>query len=220
MTTIKQCFKEILRSDREQSRLAARQVRKLVYGRDDRSKYADIKQQIYIVPKDYAKIKEDWRQENYVMAVSVIYFLHDREFGPDFLFPWLFELLKHTRGAIRYAAVRMIENELGPLTVHIRCPEVELYRKDLKPEKADVILLSLYLSLMQLLGQYDEPKYRRYKYIASLPSSPYKSVQMILDRMEDDCGEGYLEGLVEKYQRMSVEVTLADFMTDKPDGSE
>jgi hypothetical protein len=201
--TIKQCFKEILEGDEEQSRAAARRVRKLVYSRDDKSKYDEIRQLVNTAPKAYVMIKEDWRQENFVMAVSVIYFLHDREAEPDFLFSWLFELLQHERGAIRYAAVRMLENEIGPLTVHIRVPEAKYSKYDLTPEKADAILLSMHLSLHQLLGKYDEPKYHRYKYISSLPSSPYKSVQMVLGRMDDDCGEGYLERLVQKFQQQA-----------------
>jgi hypothetical protein len=202
--TITQCFKEILEGDKEQSRSAARRVRKLVYGRDDKSKYTDIKHQIQKAPKEYAKIKEDWRQENFVTAVSVIYFLHDREADPDFLFPWLFELLQHERGAIRYAAVRMLGNEIGPLTVHIRHPELKLDKNHVTPQKADAILSSLYLSLIQLLSGYEKPQYRRHKYISSLPSSPYKSVQLVLGRMEEDCGKGYLEQLAQKWQQQPV----------------
>lgn len=204
MTTIKQCFKVILRGNEEQSQKAARQVRKLVYGSQDRSIYTDIKRQVNSAPKQYIKIKEDWRQENFVVAVSVIYFLHDRDAKPDFLFPWLFVLLEHNDGVIRYAAVRMIENELGSLTVHVRCPEVKFGRGHIKPEQADKILFSMWMSLNLLLRKLVKPSYRKYKYISSLPSSPYKSVQMVLGRMEDDCGEGYLEKLAEKYQQEQV----------------
>lgn len=200
MLTIKQCFKEILQGDKEHSRAAARRVRKLVYARDDKSKYADIKQQINNAQKQYEKIEEDWRQENFVMAISVIYFLHDREADPDFIFPWLFELLEHGSGTIRYAAVRMIERELGPLTVHIRCPENKYGKRFVKPRQADIILLSMYTSLGHLAGEHLKPGYRRYKYISSLPSSPYKSIQMVLGRMDDDCGDGYLERLVRESQ--------------------
>lgn len=193
MTTIKQCFKVILRGNEEQSRAAARQVRKLVYSSQDRSIYVDIKRQVNTAPKQYAKIKEDWWQENFVVAISVIYFLHDREAEPDWLFPWLFELLEHNNGDIRYAAVRMIENELGPLTVHIRCPEMKFGRSHIKPEQADKILFSMCMTLNLLLHKLEKPPYRKYKYISSLPSGPYKSAQMVLGRMNDYCGEGYLE---------------------------
>src|SRR3989344_3761031 len=126
MNTIKECFDTILRGDKEKSRLAARGVRKLMYSSSasGREKYDEIADLVRTAPENYARISEDWRQENFVMAVSVIYFLHDRENQPDFLFPWLFQLLQHPNGYIRYAAVKMISHEIGPLTYHLRFPRL------------------------------------------------------------------------------------------------
>jgi len=106
MDSIKACFDTILRGDEEESRLAARAVRKLVYSSaaSNKDKYEDIAVLVRTAPENYIRISEDWRQENFVMAVSVIYFLHDRENQPDFLFPWLFDLLQHENGYIRHAA--------------------------------------------------------------------------------------------------------------------
>ena len=137
MPTIAGLFKVILTGDREASRMAAREVRKLVYG-SHAGKYDEIKSIVDSASEEYRKITDDFRQENFVMAVSVMYFLHDRESQPDFLFPWIFELFLHQNGNIRYAALRMLENELGPLTVHIRCPGNE-YGKRLAPGQADFI---------------------------------------------------------------------------------
>jgi hypothetical protein len=126
-----------------------------------------------------------------VVAISVIYYLHDREGEPDFLFPWFFQLLQHPNGIIRYAAMRMLSIELGPLTAHIRVPG---YKSDrLKPEQADQILHSLFISLNGLVSALWEPKFKRYKYIDSLPTGPYKSVQMVLARIEEYCGRQYLD---------------------------
>jgi len=157
-----------------------------------RDKFRDIKDIVNSAPGNYTIITEDWRQENFVLAVSVIYYLHDKEAQPDFLFPWLLPLLKHPRGNLRYAAAKMIMNELGPLTVHIRFPGKKSYTKDLAPEKADAILRSLFISLNNLLGIMHERKYNRYKYVDSLPASPYKSVQMVMAEMEDLCGREYM----------------------------
>ena len=91
MKTFIEYFNIILTGDRDTSRKAAREVRKLLYssqGGDD--KYKEIKNLVNNAPDEYAKISEEWRQENFVMAISVIYFLHNRENQPDFLFPWLF----------------------------------------------------------------------------------------------------------------------------------
>ncbi|MFA5747031.1 MAG: hypothetical protein WC926_03060 [Candidatus Paceibacterota bacterium] len=190
MDTIKECFDIILKGGKNDSRLAARQVRKLLYSaRSGKDIYQDIEDTINKVPREYAKILEEWRQENFVTAISVIYFLHDKEENPDFLFPWLFQLLQHPGGVIRYAAVRMFENEIGLLTVHLRCPDYK--QSKLKSERSDRILQSLFLSLNGLLTILWGPEYNKFKYIASLPASPYKSVQMVLSEMEESCGQEY-----------------------------
>lgn len=186
MDSIKECFETILGGNKDDSRLAARMVRKLLYSsRSNRNEFEDIKSIINNASREYDKISEDWRQENFVTAISVIYYLHDREEHPDFLFSWLFQLLQHSNGVIRYAAVRMFVNEFGPLTVYIR---IHGYKSDrLKPEQADNILHALFLSLNELLDILWEPKYKKYKYINSLPPSPYKSVQMVLAELEELC---------------------------------
>jgi hypothetical protein len=175
-----------LGGEKEESRLAARNVSKLLYRSKSNDSYADIKNIINSAQGNYALILEDWRQENFVAAVSVIYYLHDREAEPDFLFPWLFQLLEHPRGVIRYAAVKMFIDEIGPLTVHLRHPGHKSDR--LKPEHSNQILKALFMTLNMMLSRLWEPKYKKYKYIDSLPPSPYKSVQMILAELDESCG--------------------------------
>ena len=198
MKTFIELFSIILTGNKDDSRKAAREVRKLLYNNSrDGGKYDDIKKIIEDAPDEYRKIKEDWREENFVVAVSVLYYLHDRESQPDFLFPWLFYLLKHKNGNIRHATVRMIENELGPLTVHIRCPEYKQRR--LKSEQSDSILLNLFKGLNNLLAVLWKPEYKKYKYVDSLPTCPYKSIQMVLGKMENDCGKEYMERLKSRF---------------------
>jgi hypothetical protein len=196
MNTIKDCFEIILRGDEDNSRLAARLVRKLLYGSGTGGKYEDIQNLIKAAPATYHKISQDWRQENFAVAISVIYFLRDQEAEPDFLFPWLFQLLLHSSGVIRYAAVRMLSQELGPLTVYIRIPG---FKPDglasLKPKQADVILFSLFTDLNKLLENEWQPKYNKYKYVSSLPAGPYKSIQMVMARMTELCGTEYMDKL-------------------------
>jgi len=197
MNTFKECFDTILHGNEKDSRLAARGVRKILYSSEGgRDKFNDIKNLINDAPREYAKISEDWRQEDFVVAVSVIYYLHDREEQPDFLFPWLFQLLQCSNGVIRHAAVRMLSNEIGPLTVHLRFPgDKSIFGDRLKPEQADSILYSLFVGLNGLLAALWQPKYKRYKYIHSLPASPYKSVQMVSAELEESCGRKYIDHL-------------------------
>ena len=183
MKTFREIFNIILTADKDASRKAAREVRKAVYSSGERDEYKVIKSVIDSAPSEYEKIKEDWRQENFVIAVSVMFFLHNRENQPDFLFPWLFQLLQHKNGNVRHAAVRMIEHELGSLTYHIRFPGEEHRFSKLKPEHADVILFGLQTNLNNLAASSWKLAYG--KYIDDLPSGTYKSVQHILARLED-----------------------------------
>jgi len=196
MDTVKQCFAIILKENKEQSRQAARKVRKLLYSsaRFDTDTYTVLKNLVHDAPEKYKKIADDWRQENFVVAVSVIYFLHDREARPDFLFPWLFQLLQHQSGVIRYAAVRMLSHELGPLTVHIRCPgHISAQFRKLEPEQADAILFALFMNLNEILVGVWKPSFKKYKHIDSLPVGPYKSTQMVLARLTELCGREYID---------------------------
>ena len=194
MTTFSELFNIILTADRESSRKAARQVRKLVYSSQSHKKYEQIAPIIEKAPEEYAKITDDFRQENFVVAISTMYFLHNREEQPDFLFSWLFDLLWHKNGNIRHATARMIENELGPLTYHIRFPrEAKATTRGVSRELANHILLKLFSALNNLLNESFKPGYKRYKYILSLPSGTYKSAQLIMSELEEDCGEEYVK---------------------------
>jgi len=192
-STFSELFEVILNGNKEDSRRSARKVRKYLYSSHDSGEYKIIKSIIETAPLEYLDIVEDWRQENFVMAVSVLYFLHDKENKPDFLFPWLFRLLQHKNGNIRQSAVRMITTELGPLTVHIRCPEYKQIQS--KSEQSDVVLTNVFISLNKLLEKFWNPTYKRYKYISLLPACPYKSIQMVLSEMDDDCGKVYMKQL-------------------------
>jgi len=205
MNTIKECFEEILRGNRDESRRAARRVRKLVFSSGVNDKYKDIENLVKNAPAVYERISEDWKRENFVVAVSVIYFLHDKEAEPDFLFPWFFQLLLHPNGVIRYASVRMLSHELGPLTVYIRVPNFKPGGLvGLKPEQVDTILFSLFMDLSKLLEIVWKPAYKKYKYISSLPVSPYKSVQMVMARIEELCGTEYMGRLLVSYPRCDI----------------
>src|SRR3989344_2034973 len=189
MKTFTKLFDTIMTADRAASRNAAREVRGLVYGSGENEKYERIASIIENAPAEYVKIVEDWRQENFVIAISVMYFLHNRENQPDFLFPWLFQLLQYKNGNIRHSAVRMIRHELGPLTYHIRLPGEKISPRELSPEQADHILFGLHTNLNNLAAGSWNPSYKKFKYIGDLPSGTYKSVQLVLSLLNDYCSD-------------------------------
>ena len=78
MQSFTDLFKTILEGDKESSRRAARAVRKFLYSSNsDKEKYSEIKKIVNNSDEIYRNIKEEWRQENFVMAISVMYFLHN-----------------------------------------------------------------------------------------------------------------------------------------------
>ncbi|MFH0857886.1 MAG: hypothetical protein V1848_04020 [Candidatus Magasanikbacteria bacterium] len=198
MKTILELFNTILTADIDTSRKASREVRKLIYSSHN-GQYSDILSIIKNAPEKYEKIEEDFRKNNFVMAISVIYFLHDREDHPDFLFPWIFNLLQHENGNIRFAAVRMLEHELGPLTYHIRLPNEKLNNRELSPEQADIILYNLFINLHILSTNLWKPSYKKFKYISSLPTGPFKSVQMILSQLDEYCDDNFMNRCTKAY---------------------
>lgn len=190
MKTFSESFKSILTGDMATSRAAAREIRKLVYSSNNsKDTYREIKNIINSAASEYVKIFEGWRQENFVMAISVMYFLHDREDKPDFLFSWFLHLIQHPNGNVRHAAVRMFEQELGPLTCHIRFPGRESGYAKITKEQADSILFSLRSNLEALATDSYKPSYRKFRYINSLPSGTYKSIQHILSCLEEYCSD-------------------------------
>ena len=193
--TFSELFNIILTEDKDLSRNASKGVRKLLYSSVCRDKSEKIHLIIQNAPFVYRNIKEEFRQENFVTAVSVMYFLHDRDDEPDFLFPWLFELIQHKNGNIRYSAERMICNELGPLTYHIRCPGEKSSLRDLPADQADNIIYKLFVGLNNMAFNLYKPQYKKYKYINSLPTGSYKTIQRVLSEIRDDCGEDYMRRL-------------------------
>lgn len=199
---IKELFRIILDGDKEESRKAARDVRKVLYASgNDSEKSRDIKSIIESAEENYRKITEPWRVENYIVAFSVIYFLRDDKARPDFLFRWFYELLVHENGVVRYAAVRMFETEFGPLTVHVRFPDEEYGY--LERIRNDGIIYETYDKLFELSESLSKPSYRRIKYLNSLPTGPYKSVQMVLSSLVDLCGEDYILQIEDRYMTLN-----------------
>lgn len=205
MDSIKSLFKVILDGDRKASTAAAREVRKFLYSsRGENQKYKDIVNELSKVQENYEQIVETWRLENYVVAISVIYFLRDKKSRPDFLFSWFYKLLLHENGLIRYAAVRMFGTEFGPLTVHVRFPDrikfVSNYNEIIRN---DSIILDVYNKLFDLSESLLKPLHKRYKYLDSLPVGPYKSVQMVIANLLDLCDEDYIINLEHRYSTMN-----------------
>lgn len=190
-------FAIILNAEKEESRVAARAVSKKLYNTSmERDDFDEIHLILDNAVTEYAKIEEDWRKENYATAVSVLYYLNNHENDPDFLHAWLLELVEHKNGNIRNAGRRMFELELCMLTLHIRLPDRNISKK--KKDTCDKVLLQLFIDMNIMLKNYWLPKYEKYTYIHELPASPYKTAQMILEKMEMLCGKKYFAELTKK----------------------
>lgn len=197
--TIKDCFDVILKGDKKESGLARKKVRKIIYGSGSSGEYKHIKDIAGEALKTYEKIKESWRQENFIVALATIHFLRDyKKYPPDYLFPLLLALLQHSNGNIRYAAVRMLREEIAPLTLYLRFPEEENKKNREEKLEFDSILYWLYVGLIRLSDSarsVSKINYSKYKYIEDMPSSVYKSIQLVFADMIEMCGEDNIHAM-------------------------
>ena len=69
---------------------------------------------------------------------------------------------------------------------------LKISHRELFSAIADRILFELFANLNNLAVDSWKPTYKKYKYISSLPSGPYKSIQMVLSSIENDCGKDYM----------------------------
>lgn len=81
----------------------------------------------------------------------------------------------------------------------MRCPDSNYSHKFSRAD-ADQVLSDMFITLVSMANDYWEPKYKKYKYISSLPSGPYKSIQMVLSELEEDCGEQFMNKLHQKFK--------------------
>jgi hypothetical protein len=197
MYNIKQIFEEIINGDKKKSTEACRGLRKFVYSRQgEKNKYDGIQKIIDNAPETYKNLLNEWQQENFVLGISIIYFLRETKNKVDYLFDWLYKLLEHSNGIIRYSAIKMLEHDLGSLTVHTRHPGHT--SDEVKPKKAEEILFLMFNTLNHLSNKYFLPKYKKFKYVQSLPASSYKSIQMVLGTLDDYCGDKFFTKIVSK----------------------
>ncbi len=89
-----------------------------------------------------------------------MYFLHHKESNPNFFLPFLLGLLENENGKIRYCAYKMISNDLGPLTVHLRHPGSTSDK--ISVEKAEEVLFAIHSALEYLIQKHYDKKYKKY----------------------------------------------------------
>jgi hypothetical protein len=86
------------------------------------------------------------------------------------------------------------------LKVYIRIPDYRREKDDgFSKDKANKILFSLFINLVRLSNFTHKPQFKRYKYISSLPTGPYKSVQIVMAEIRELCGEEYMNKLEKQY---------------------
>jgi hypothetical protein len=197
--TTKECFDIILKGNKKDSHVARLSLRKIVYSNYKTSEYKVIVRIVKDALRIYEKIDEEWRQENFIVALSTIYFLRDyKKYPPDHLFPLFLGLLQHSNGNIRYATVRMLRDEIIFLSIYLRLPEEEKKGDRQRKLEFDHILYWLYVGLIRLsdvIETWKKVDYEKYKYIDEIPSSSYKSVQMVIANMIEFCGEENIEAM-------------------------
>lgn len=136
--------------------------------------------------KNFDAIKNVDNQVAFVFALKWFLLAADPSYiedrWPD-LKNFVLKMLQHKSGRVRYAMVRITFY----LTISLRLFNLDGGKLSPKQKKMiakhRLLFCELVEEVEQLIEKYFEPKFRKYKYIQSLPPSIYKSLQMFWNEL-------------------------------------
>lgn len=120
------------------------------------------------------------------------YFIHTLKWpllsiGEEYFVDWaefIFTYIQHPSGKIRQAVLHAADYLIYDIAADLQFDgndHHEISQSDrLRIQKNRERFGNFVSTVEELLGQYDEPRYHRYKYIHSIPSGVYKSLQKLM----------------------------------------
>lgn len=131
--------------------------------------------------------------------------------GEEYFETWAAFILKciqHPSGKIRQAIIHITDVLVLDLRDLPNSRRGQAEKRDAEGEVRELMSLqrfgSLVMSVEALLNRYDEPKYKQYKYVSSMPVGIYKSLQILLT--EKLLPSEYYQHLYDEYLRNLKEV--------------
>jgi hypothetical protein len=136
--------------------------------------------------KSFPQIKDVDHQAYFINTLKwPLYFIGEKYFSDwsDFILTYI----QHPSGKVRQAIIRVSDYLLIDLQMDFKHASMILKNKDLKHQDIKDIVADdkkkfgdFVLAIENLVSRYYEPRFKKYKYVDSLPISVYKSLQMLL----------------------------------------
>jgi len=129
--------------------------------------------------------------------------------GAEYFNEWaefILKYIQHPSGKIRQAIIKAADYLIMDIIADLKVDsQKEISREEKERiERIKNQFCQLVEAVENLLEKYDEPKFRRYKYISSLPPSIYKSLQKLL--VEVLLHNEYYENLYYQYIASKIEI--------------
>ena len=159
---IRELIRLIKTGDTEQSRTAKKALHKLRDSSDDKVR-ALIAAELTSEMRDFDSIENTDNRANFIYSLGLV-FLSKIDTHFDFFMDFLIERLQDKNGKIRNAALNVAK---GIYPIPSLRHKIEQRMKETE----------------KLLEKYCQPKFKRCKYVQSLPPGIYKSLQMLMHKL-------------------------------------
>lgn len=133
--------------------------------------------------KNFEQIRDIDHQAYFINTLKWPLWSISEEYFEDWVNFFLFNI-QHPSGKIRQAVIHATEYLMLNISVDLR--HVGEKEKDLSPHLKELVLKNkmrfgyFVMEVEALIDQYHEPRFKRYKYVSSLPTGVYKSLSKLI----------------------------------------
>ena len=160
--------------------------------------------------KRFDKIQDIDHQTYFINTLKWPFWVIGEEYFEEWA-DFILKYIQHPSGKIRQAIIKAADYLVIDITAdlrHINQNDKKITRAELERIERNKSRFCIFVaSVEELLGKYEEPRFRPYKYVRSMPSSVYKSLQMLIT--EALLRSDYYEELYEQYLRKTSTPKLA-----------
>lgn len=130
--------------------------------------------------RDFEKIKDIDHQAYFISTLKWPFWVIGEEHFEEWA-AFILKYIQHDSGKIRQAVIYTADYLVIDITHDLLFDNNQIKGRDKERiEENKKRFGELVLNVEELIGKYDDPRYRRYKYISSMPAGVYKSLQKLI----------------------------------------
>jgi len=201
--------------NKEEAKEAQKQIEKYWHDRKkDKKDFCVFLDEI----RKFEQIKDIDCQVKFIGALKWAFWAIGEENFKEFS-EFILKYIQHPSGKIRQAIINACSPLVFKITLKIKFEDEKGSTKG-KTKKEDLMRFGRFVDeVIRLIEKYFEPKYRRYKYVSSLPPGVYKSLQKLIS--EEILRSEYQESLYNEYKMNSVtRERISDYYYDAMEATE